>query len=155
MGRRKLFISYQHDDQKQAEGFRLLRYNKNVDFDFIDKQLFERIDSSNPDYIRRCIREEMRDASVVAVLIGENTHASPWIQYEIEIAVEQGKGLVGIRLKDCEHAIVPPALEDAGARVVDWDPHKFQDAVNRAAVSVKRITEHAEGPGGPGLACAK
>ena len=31
---RRIFISYQHDDQMKAKGFNLLRWNKYVDVEF-------------------------------------------------------------------------------------------------------------------------
>ena len=38
---RRIFISYQHDDQMKAKGFNLLRWNKNVPTEFVGRHLLD------------------------------------------------------------------------------------------------------------------
>lgn len=54
-------------------------------------------------YIQKWLDEQMRDKSVAIVLIGHRTANRKWINYEIEKAWKDKKGLLGIyvhRLKD-------------------------------------------------------
>jgi len=76
---RRIFISYQHDDQMKAKGFHLLQWNKNVQLDVVGRHLLDPVDSSNESYISEKIREQIRGTSVTVVLIGENTADSDWI----------------------------------------------------------------------------
>ena len=46
--------------------------------------------------IRRWINENMRYRSCVVVLVGSQTSERPWVQYEIEHAWKEGKGIVCI-----------------------------------------------------------
>jgi hypothetical protein len=46
--------------------------------------------------IRRLLRMKISWASTVVVLIGENTHSRPWVNWEIEQAHKQGKRIVGV-----------------------------------------------------------
>jgi hypothetical protein len=137
MGRR-VFISYQHDDIQQVKGFNLLRWNPNVDFDFTGRHLLSPVDSRDPNYIRTKIGEQLNGSSVVVVLIGQNTASSEWVDYEIQRGQKEGKGIIGIRLKGADDAEVPPALTEAGAKVINWNPDQFSDEIERAALVAGR-----------------
>lgn len=105
----KVFISYHHDDQEEVDAF----INK---FDterngFIARGLGinmadDIIDSSDTNYVMRKIRENyLRDSTVTLVLIGKNTWARRYVDWEIQASLRQGKdilpnGLIGIRLRE-------------------------------------------------------
>ena len=122
----------------QVKGFILLRWNINVEFTFFDRSLVDRVRSNDPNYIRRCIRDEMYGTSVTVVLIGNNTYKSQWVGSEIEESVERGNGLLGIRLKGKSGVRVPEQLKDYGARVMNRNPHSFEDAIEMAAKETGR-----------------
>lgn len=150
---RRIFISFQHDDRMKAKGFNLLRWNKNVDFEFVGRHLLDPVDSTNSDYIRSKIKEEMAGTSVTVVLIGKNCADSDWVADEIRWSQEKGNGLLGIRLEDgCK---VPDALTDAGAEVIGWDPHTFDGAIERAAAAAGRVAALVSSVGGVGGSCAR
>ncbi len=133
---RKIFISFQHDDRMRAKGFNLLRWNKNVDVEFVGRHLLDPVDSERPEYIRAKISEQLNGTSVTVVLIGQKAWDSDWVKYEIERSLEKGNGLLGIRLEP--GVTVPQALIDSGAEVIDWNPDEFQAALDRAALAAKR-----------------
>jgi len=135
---RRIFVSFAYDDLQQAKGFNLLRWNPHVDFDFVGRHLMSPVDSENPDYIKSKIREEMKGASCTVVLVGERTAESEWVDFEIRETLAQGKPVLGIRLKGAETAKVPPALIEANAKVLDWSPHEFEDAIERAVLVSNR-----------------
>lgn len=137
MGRR-IFISFQHDDKLQAQGFNLLRWNPNVPVEFVGRHLLSPVDSRNPDYIRSKIREMLDGTSVTAVLIGENTAGSDWVDFEIQESLARGNGVLGIRLKGAENVDVPQTLIQANAKVINWDPDIFADEIERAALIAGR-----------------
>jgi hypothetical protein len=96
------------------------------------------VDSKDPNYVRTKIREQLKGSSVVVVLIGQNTASSDWVDYEVREGMEDRKGIIGIRLKGAETAEVPPALTEAGVKVVNWDPDAFSDEIERAALVAGR-----------------
>ena len=151
---RRIFISYQHDDQMRAKGFNLLRWNKNVDVEFVGRHLLDPVKSSDPAYISRKIREQLLGTSVTVVLIGEKTWSSGWVEKEVRDSLEKNSpnGIVGIRLK--EGVKTPESLTNCGAEIVDWKPDEFEAAFERAARSAGRAKVAAAGPGG-GLSCAR
>ena len=140
MTTRRIFISYEGSDRMKAKGFRLLRWNDNVDVSFHDRHLLDPVDSVNDAYIRRCIRNEMRGTSVTVVMVGENTKDSDWVDYEIEHSLEKGNGLVAIKVDDeIADEDVPDKLKESGAEVVEWDPAEFSDIIERAASQRSKV----------------
>ena len=145
--RRRIFLSFQHEDRQQASGFNLLQWNPNVDFDFVERHLLSPADSTDQDYIRSRIREELNGTSVTIVLVGQRTAESEWVDFEM-----------GIRLKDSEESPVPAALEEAEARVIEWNPSHFSDEIERAALIAGRPDlgpPAAQAPASPGRDCAR
>ncbi len=134
---RRIFISYQHDDQMKAKGFNLLRWNKNVDFEFVGRHLLDPVDSKNEDYITQKVKEQLNGTSVTVVLLGRKTEDSKWVQWEIEQSVAKKNGILAIILSDdvsapSKESPVGKALYDAGAEIIGWDVAKFEAAIERA-----------------------
>jgi len=122
MAKRRIFISFDHDDTEQVNGFMGLRYITDG-FDFYNHKLDHRIKSTDSTYICRVIREEyIQPSSVTVVLIGDRTAQSEWVKWEIEESKRQGKGILGIRLKD-RFGTVPEGI--ATNAVGNWEPEQF------------------------------
>jgi hypothetical protein len=158
---RRVFISYQHDDRMKAKGFNLLRWNKNVEVEFVGRHLLDPVDSKNEDYIKQCVREQLNGTSVTVVLIGKNTPDSDWVRWEIEESVskESPNGVLAIKLElDCDVPSDSPVgkiLHDIGAEIMDWSPHDFADALERAALAAGRIRQVGASVGAPGGGCGR
>lgn len=122
MTKRRIFISFDHDDTEQVNGFLGLR-NIIDDFEFYNHKLDRQVNSGDSTYVMRIIREKyIRPASVTVVLIGNGTHASAWVKWEIDESLKMGKGILGIRLKNCigvNPSNIPPD------HIGDWQPEKF------------------------------
>ena len=141
---RHIFISYQHKDQMKAKGFNLLSWAKNVDVDFVGRHLLDPVDSKNKQYIDTKIREQIKGSSVTVVLIGKDTKKSKYQPLEIEwsLAKDKPNGILGIKLDESvnlpKNSPTGKLLHDAGAEIIDWEPSKFGDAIERAAVAARR-----------------
>jgi hypothetical protein len=122
MPNRRLFVSFDHDDTEQVNGFLGLR--QIIDgFEFYNHKLDRRINSTDVNYVCRVIRDEyISPASVTVVLIGNKTAQSDWVKWEIAESIKQGKGVLGIRLKGT-YGAVPEGI--ASNAVGDWQPDKF------------------------------
>lgn len=136
MTRRRLFISFSYRDVQQARGFNLLQYNKHVTTSFSSRHLLSPVNSTSKSYIWRRIRENMRGTSATVVLLGDKTYESKWVAREIRKTYKMGRGVLAIRLKGSdgplpENSPVADAIKEAGAEVLDWEPNKFNSAVER------------------------
>ncbi len=122
MPKRRLFVSFDHDDTDQVNGFLGLR--QVIDgFEFFNHKLDRRINSTDSEYVGRVIRDEyITPASVTVVLIGNRTAQSDWVKWEISESRRLGKGILGIRLKDTNGPIPQGIPSNA---VGDWQPDKF------------------------------
>lgn len=145
---RRIFVSFVYEDRDQVRGFTLLPYNRNLEFDYGETHLLRPADSANRDYIKQRIREKLNGTSVTVVLIGRNTAKSEWVDFEIRESLEKRKGVIGIKLKDCEDCEPPPALRENGCKVIDWDTDKFSEEIEEAALIAGRIP--AEPPASSG-----
>ncbi len=139
---RRVFISYQHQDQMKARGLNLMRYNQHLDVNFVGRHLLDPVDSTDLDYISRKIREQIKGSSATIVLIGEHTAESDWVPREIawSLAKDPPNGLIGIRIDPA--AEIPAELTEAGAEILDWstaeDVYEFDAAIERAIAATAR-----------------
>lgn len=99
---RKIFYSFHFDDDvmrvQQIRNIGVIENNKPV-----TPNKWEEIKGGGESVIEAWIDKNIARSECVVVLIGENTHQSEWVDYEIKKAWDDGKGLVGIyihNLKD-------------------------------------------------------
>jgi hypothetical protein len=91
-----VFVSYDHDDTQQINGFKLLNINPNHPLDFRDHSLKEPVTNrfgiplkySPGDPRSKPVRDEIiskfENASKLVVLIGLETYTSEWVDWEIK-----------------------------------------------------------------------
>lgn len=127
MLKRRVFISFDHDDTAQVNGFLGLR-NIIDNLEFYNHKLDHEIQGQSDAYKRRKIREKyIRPSSVTIVLIGNRTAHSKWVDWEIEDSIAEGNGLLGFRT----NGPIPPRLPSD--HVGDWQPDKFVSWINWAS----------------------
>lgn len=157
---RRIFISYQHKDQMKAKGFNLLRWAKNVNVDFVGRHLLDPVDSKNEPYIKTKIKEQIKGSSVTVVLIGKDNKKSDFQPWEIKQSLEKDEpnGILGIKLDKSvnlpKDSAVGQLLHDCGAEIIDWNPSKFSNAIERAAVAAGRASKVKRTPAG-GSRCSR
>jgi hypothetical protein len=99
---RKTFFSFAYErDAWRAGQIR----NSNLiasedEYGFIDGVDWESIKRQGDDAIKRWIKDQLKNTSVTAVLIGTETADREWVQYEIVESWNRGNGLVGIWIHD-------------------------------------------------------
>lgn len=122
--RRKCFISYHHDDEREVQSFiETFDHDKNV---LISRgigasMMGDIIDSNSSDYIMRRVREDyLRDSTVTIVMLGRNTWGRKFVDWEIAASLRNTasynrNGLMAITL--------PSAANSVGRRL----PARFND----------------------------
>jgi hypothetical protein len=114
--KRRMFLSFHMEDRPQVQGFRLMAMNPKLDVEFHDGSLQEPVDSQQSSYVRSVIREKIQRCSVVVCLIGNGTAWRDWVDWELRIAQEMGKGICGVRLKN-SRGHVPRLLSEVDAPI--------------------------------------
>ena len=135
MKRRHVFISHHHaDDAKVDQLTDLLRRrdndvrNSSVRMKPANQR---RMDEGRvkDETIRRLLRMKISWATTVVVLIGNETHSRPWVNWEIEEAKRQGKRIVGVYAYGGTDAQKPEALENYATTIVAWNTDSIVDAI--------------------------
>lgn len=136
--RRHVFISHHHADDAEVEKLTglLTRRGSDIRNSSIrakpaNQQRLDRGEVKD-ETIRRLLRMKISWASTIVVLIGKETHARPWVNWEIEQANKQGKRIVGIYVRGGTDADKPPALEQYASAIVGWNSEKILDAIDGA-----------------------
>jgi len=138
-----VFVSFDHDDQRQVGAFKLVKNNPNHPLDFHDHSLKEPVlglggkpikyppTDARSKPVRDAIEKKFERASKLIVLIGDNTHESAWVDWEVktfytmkeEISGDKTwKRIRGMTLKGFDNAAVPNALANRSTKVLAWDP---------------------------------
>jgi hypothetical protein len=122
MAAKHAFLSFVVEDLDLVNLFRGQAKNKKNDLTFDDYSVKTPFDSSDADYIRTNIRAKIRAASIFICLIGVTTAASRWVDWEVDFAGQEGKGLLGVRLHSgAKGEKTPAALTKHGGAVKNWD----------------------------------
>ena len=96
---RRVFFSFEYSDVWRAMVVRNSGLTAGKDVTgFVDKADFEAIERQGEAAVKRWIDGQLDGTSVTAVLVGANTCASKWVNYEIQKSIERGNGLLGISL---------------------------------------------------------
>lgn len=138
-----VFVSFDHDDEKQVGGFKALKNNPNHPLEFNDHSLKDAVKDKDGKPIKyspsdpksKPVRDEIlkrfEKCSKLVVLIGDDTHKSDWVNWEIdnffELKKEVGKDktwkrIRGMKLKGSETAKLPASLYGKSTEHMTWDP---------------------------------
>lgn len=127
------FISFANEDLNAVNLLRGQAKNDASGIEFNDWSLKEPFDSKDAEYIRRGIRERIRQCSVTIIYVSEHTAQSKWVDWEIRESAAQGKGVLAVYQGDTPPAVLPAAVTEFKVRVVRWDWKELPKAIKDAA----------------------
>jgi hypothetical protein len=133
---RDIFSSFHGDDLAQVNGFRLMTRNPNLRLDIQADASRELVNSERSTYIKHALRLRIRAVDVVVCLIGNGTAWRDFVDWEIQTALEERRGVCGIRLKGSTGR-APSILREIGATVVSWGNVLHMTAAIEQAVAVR------------------
>ena len=90
--------------------------------------------------LREDLLRRFERATKLLILIGEKTHTDPWVAWQIRtffdlkethLRPNAWKCLRGFRLRGCDQAVMPPALDGTSTRVSNWDPDEMEVWLDR------------------------
>lgn len=104
MAKRQVFYSFHYipDNWRvsQVRNIGQIEDNKPVS----DNQ-WEKVKKIGNNEIKKWIDDNLKNRSCLVVLVGENTAKRKWIDYEIEKAWNDGKGVVGIHIHNLNNSL--------------------------------------------------
>ena len=127
--KRNAFISFAHEDLEQVNALRAQAKNKNSDIEFGDRSLHKPFDSKNAEYIKRGIRERIKQSSVTIVYLSNNSADSKWVATEIEMSINMGKKVVAMHSGNAPPTKLPSLIRKHKIRVVKWGEGELAKAI--------------------------
>ena len=125
-----LFVSHKGEDESRIEDFKKLMEHKGYDFRDSSIKESEPNRANDEEYIKRKhLRPAIDWAGTIVVLIGQNTHKSSWVDWEIYYALKKGKKIIGVFLPGEKGAIIPDSLKDCADSIVGWNSEKIDKAI--------------------------
>jgi hypothetical protein len=115
--KRKVFVSYHHGGDQAY--YNLFSQAFHATYNAItDNSLEREVDSDRSEYVMRRIREHyLKGSSCTIVLVGKDTHARKYVDWEIKATLDMSHGLIGVQLPSApvtaqNKVIVPDRLHD-------------------------------------------
>lgn len=124
-----VFISHHHKNQEELDNLKDLMKRNGYDIRDSSIDASKQNQAKNEDYIKSLLRERINWAGTVLVLIGEETHSRPWVNWEIEEANRLGKRIVGIYARGAKESDIPEMLDRYGDALVGWNSDNLIDAI--------------------------
>lgn len=128
--KRNVFISFASEDLNEVNLLRGQALNQQSALEFNDWSLKEPFDSEKADYIKRGIRERIRQSSVTLVFVSEHSAKSKWVDWEIRETAKLGKKVVAMYSGGNQPKIMPNALKELGIKPVPWSHAALQKQIS-------------------------
>jgi Thoeris protein ThsB, TIR-like domain len=79
--------------------------------------------------LERALQRQIAPTHIVVIIAGMYAHYREWLQKEIDMAVEMGKPIIGIKPRGQER--IPKAVQEAARVVVGWSTTPIVDAIRQ------------------------
>lgn len=129
--KRNVFLSFAMEDRDEVNLLRGQAKNENAELEFNDWSLREPFDSDNAEYVRRGIRERMRQCSLTLVYLSPSSAKSPWVDWEISESIEMGKAVIGVYRGDRPPTQIPAAARSNRIPLVPWRHPELMRAIKK------------------------
>ena len=136
-----VFISFALENLKQVESIRALAKNPEHELEFHDWSEVEPVkdrvgtplpyqpDDTRAAPIRKELKRLLNKATKMVVVIGETTHGSKWVNWEIQtfygqksnLAGDATKRIKGMYVRECQNAELPRRIERLEVSTMAWD----------------------------------
>ena len=130
----RVFVGFSSEDKRYFDLMKAWKYNKNMDFDFIDLQIDKEINSDNEAYIKRILRDKITRSGTFIQIIGDNTKSKhKYVRWEAEVAIEKNCRLICVNIngdREMNSTLTPPILKNKGAMFVPFNASIIQYALD-------------------------
>ncbi len=128
-----VFISFVEEDLAEVNLLRGQAKNEKSLLEFNDWSVKEPFDSDQAEYIRRGIRERIRQASVTVVYVSSSTASSKWVDWEIRESIRLEKGVIAMHKGETPPSQLPQAIIEHKIKLVPWNHKAISAAIDKAA----------------------
>jgi len=120
---KRVFLSFLHDDIWEVNQFRAVIGNEYVGAMAYDESLKDPVKSLRADYIRSKLEAMINRASLVILLVSNNTWKDPsgWLEWEMTTAWNLDKEVGAMKFKNAPYAREPAFLSKFNISAVRWN----------------------------------
>jgi len=130
----RVFVGFSSEDKRYFDLMKAWKYNKNMDFDFIDLQIDKEINSNDEQYIKRILRNKITRSGTFIQIIGDTTKSKhKYVRWEAEVAIEKNCRLICVNIngdREMNSTLTPPILKNKGAMFVPFNASIIQYALD-------------------------
>jgi len=130
-----IFISYKYENRKNLNDLKSFMLNPQPNFGHYPIMERDDVREQGKEEIKKYLRPLLKKAEILICLVGKDTHSSPWVKYEINVAKSQKKPVIPVRIPGTSGGI-PASIKSLIE--IDFDPKAIQDAINSAYSSIKK-----------------
>ncbi|TFF92876.1 MAG: TIR domain-containing protein [Promethearchaeota archaeon] len=94
-----IFLSYKEEDNQYVNGLRGLLQNPNNKYRHRGKIAYKNYRNKGKFVIKKYLKDEIRKCDALICIVGNDTHTSEWVLYELQVAKSFGKKIVAVRIK--------------------------------------------------------
>ncbi|EJN34386.1 TIR domain-containing protein [Pseudomonas sp. GM80] len=136
MAKHKVFISYDHSEDAHYKWLlQAWDANEDFEFEFDSRGPDVAINSTNAAVVKAALTKKMMEATHILVLVGEKTHESDWMEWEIDRAKEPDLKLKFAAIKLAKGNISPYGILNIGTSwATSFERDRIVDALNDAIV---------------------
>jgi len=126
---KKIFVSYNFNDRNTSHSIKgMSKYYSgpvNGRFIFVENDVSKEGDSA----IDREIKNTMFDCDIALFLVGSESHNSPWIEREVELATSKNLPIIVMQQPNVKGGI-PNSLKNRCYTESSWNAHALSQLVN-------------------------
>lgn len=125
-----VYPSFASDDMDYLNAFTGMLGNQNTALSGTPLVERENLANASESEIKRHLRPLIQQADILILLLGKNTHARRWVNYEIDVAESTKIPIVAVKLPLEYLGGLPKKLKDK-VEIIPWDPSSIQSAIDR------------------------
>ena len=134
---KNVFVSHHHKDDSSVDGLTGMLsgngYHLRNSSIRVKPENQKRLDQNQVSdrTIERLLRMKMRWAGQVIVVIGKETHTRSWVNWEIKVAHQLGKPIIGVYENGLRDQVeIPGNLKKYATSIIGWRSESVIDALN-------------------------
>ena len=126
----KVFLSYRWEDKRYADGLKGAFLNPTNEYRHVPYNEREDYRQKGETVIKNYLKGIIGNCDALICLIGNKTHNSPWIDYELDVATSQNKKIVSVRIQGTNGG-APNLIRSRGIKIIEYDSRKINDALSK------------------------
>lgn len=124
----QIFISYKWEDRDWYNGLKGLLRNPNNIYQHIVQDEREDLRAKGDNTVRTHLKRIIGSCNAVICLVGQDTHSSEWVQYELEVATSLQEKIIAVRIPNTTGG-VPKLIQNRGIPIIEWDARMINNSL--------------------------